>query len=130
MQNKIIRYLLNASPRTHIGCDQFKIVGMLPVEYRVVQMKLNHMFNIITNTAPNYLKTGVTMVRNFHSINTRSSVMSCVVPRVKGFGKCSFLYTAILEWNALPLRVQQCTTLVSFKINAKKYLWTKVRSES
>lgn len=59
MQNKVIRFLMNAPPRTRIGYepyDQFKSVGMLPVKYRVVQLKLNHMFNIITNTAPNYLK--------------------------------------------------------------------------
>ena len=87
------------------------------------------MFNIITNTAPIYLKTGVILAHNFHSFNTRSSIMSCVVPRVKGFGKGSFLYTAISEWNALPLNVQQCSTIASFKVNVKKYLWSKLAGE-
>ena len=41
-QNKIIRYVLNLSSFTHIGLDEFKIVQMLPVEYRVQQLKLNH----------------------------------------------------------------------------------------
>ena len=34
-QNKIIRYILNLSAITHIGLEEFKIVQMIPVEYRI-----------------------------------------------------------------------------------------------
>ena len=54
-QNKIIRYVLNLSPFTHIGLDEFKIVKMLPVEYRVQQLKLNHMYDIVNGVAPDYM---------------------------------------------------------------------------
>ena len=54
-QNKIIRYILNLSPITHIGLDEFKIVKMLPVEYRVQQLKLNHMYDIVNGVAPDYM---------------------------------------------------------------------------
>ena len=35
----IIRYMLNAAPRFHVGVNEFKYVGLLPVEYRVEQLK-------------------------------------------------------------------------------------------
>ena len=43
MQNKIIRYLHHAPPRTHLSLSHFKSAKMLPVEIIVKQIKLNHM---------------------------------------------------------------------------------------
>ena len=31
LQNKVVRYLLNLTPRTHVGVSEFKCVNMLPV---------------------------------------------------------------------------------------------------
>ena len=59
-QNKIVRFLLNAPPRFHVGANEFKTVGLRPVECRVEQLKLSHMF--IINQAPEYLRTNVEMV--------------------------------------------------------------------
>ena len=39
-QNKIIRYMLNAPPKFHVGVNEFKYAGLLPVEYRVEQFKV------------------------------------------------------------------------------------------
>ena len=36
-QNKIIRFMLNAPWRFHVGANEFKHVGLLPIEYRVEQ---------------------------------------------------------------------------------------------
>ena len=47
--------MLNAPPRTHIGPVERKEVGLLPVEDRVKQLKLNHMFDIIHKRAPEYM---------------------------------------------------------------------------
>ena len=33
LQNKVVRYLLNFTPRTHVGVNEFKAVKMLPVNY-------------------------------------------------------------------------------------------------
>ena len=54
-QNNQIIYILNLSPITHIGLDEFKIVKMLPVEYRVQQLKLNHIHDIVNGIAPDYM---------------------------------------------------------------------------
>ena len=44
---------------------------MLPVEYRVTQLKLNHMFNIVHGSAPEYLKNNINITRE-PAHNTRS----------------------------------------------------------
>ena len=50
-QNKIVRYLLNAPPRTHIGYSEFSQVNMLPVD---LSLKLNQINNIVHGKAPTY----------------------------------------------------------------------------
>ena len=63
-QNKIVRFLLNAPQKFHVGANEFKTVGLLPFEYRVEQLKLGHMVNIINVKAPEYLRTNVEMVQH------------------------------------------------------------------
>ena len=99
-QNKIVRFLLNTPPRFHVGANEFKTVGLLPVECRVEQLKLCHMFNIINLTAPAYLRTNVEMVH--HRYPTKASNLACVIPKVKGSGQTSFFYSSICHWNKLP----------------------------
>ena len=77
-QNKIVRFLLNAPPRFHIGAHEFETVGLLPVDYRVEQLKLGHMFSIINVQAPEYLRTHFGMVH--HRYHTRAINLACVVP--------------------------------------------------
>ena len=40
LQNKTIRFVLNCSPRTHIGFNEFKIINWIPVSEHVKQIKL------------------------------------------------------------------------------------------
>ena len=115
-QNKVIRFLLNAPARTHIGANEFRKVGIkLPVELRVKQLKLNLVHNIINGKAPNYLSESINLTRNQHNINTRSSTLSLQVPYVKSFGKTSFQYTGIQAWNELNCDVQGAISKSSFK---------------
>ena len=51
-QNKLIRFILQFSARSHVGYSEFKMAGMLPVEKRVKQLQLNHIFNIVHGNAP------------------------------------------------------------------------------
>lgn len=41
-----VRYILKVPPRTHVGAQEFKQVGLLPVALRVNQLKINHMYDI------------------------------------------------------------------------------------
>ena len=75
-QNKIIRYMLNAPQRFHVGVNEFKYVGLLPIEYRVEQLKFGHMYSIINSNAPNCLRANTDMVRNQHLYNARIGIGS------------------------------------------------------
>ena len=56
MQNKIVRFILDLGPRAHLSTIEYKKVNMLPVSYRVKQLKLNHVFNIYNDKCSLYLK--------------------------------------------------------------------------
>ena len=128
-QNKVIRFLRNAPARTHIGANEFRKVGMLPVELRVKQLKLNLVHNIINGKAPNYLSESINLTRNQHNINTRSSTLSLQVPYVKSFGKTSFQYTGIQAWNELNCDVQGAISKSSFKYLVKKFLFNYLNNQ-
>ena len=129
-QNKIIRYLLNAPARTHIGFDEFKKVRLLPVASRVEQLKLNHMYGIVNGKAPEYLCKQVQMVSEQHSHQTRGSSLACVVPRVNSFGITSFMYTGIKIWNNLPISLKKVKSKQLFKQEIKKYLFNKSKVQN
>ena len=58
-QNKIIRFMLNAPWRFHVGANELNHFGLLPIEYRVEQLMLGHMFNIVNGNALTYLISGI-----------------------------------------------------------------------
>ena len=102
-QNKIIRYIiLNLSLITHIGLDEFKIVQMLPVEYRVQQLKLNHMYDIVNGIAPDYMSTLLEIPPIDQHIIARNSTLSFAIPQVSTSGLTSIFYTGASLWNSLP----------------------------
>ena len=128
-QNKTIRFLLNAHGRTHIGPAEFRQVNMLPVELRAKQTKLNHMYNIIQGTAPNYMSSNIRLTSTQHSINTRSGSLSLTLPSVKSFGFHSFHYTGPKAWNELSSQIQCSISKSIFKRNVKLYLQNYMSQE-
>ena len=74
IQNKLIRFILGISTRSHIGYREFSSSNMLLVEYRVTQLKLNHMFNIVHGSAPEYLKIVLTLQENLHIIQDQEAL--------------------------------------------------------
>ena len=84
LQNKMVRFNLKLGPRSHIGDEELKTVGMLKVEDRVRQLKLNHVFKIYNEVAPEYLNSHFTKLINIHRYNTRGSANNFLVPKIKG----------------------------------------------
>ena len=78
-QNKIVGLLLSAL-RFHVGAH----VGLLPVDYRVEQLKLVNMFNIINVKAPEYLTTNVL-------IHNKSQQLGMCYSKSEGFWTNSLL---------------------------------------
>ena len=107
-----------------MGANEFKHVGLLPIEYRVEQLMLGHMFNIINGNAPTYLISGIIM--NQHRYSTRARELSCVIPRVKSSGLTSFMYQGVCHWNNLPLEIKQCPSKDTFKYQVKCILYSRL----
>ena len=62
--SKIVRIWLNATPRFHVGANEFKSVGLFYVEYLVEYLQMGHVFTIINVNAPECLRNNVEMVRH------------------------------------------------------------------
>ena len=56
-QNKVVRYILDLHPRTHIGQNELDRVGILSIEDRARQLMLNHVYDIYNGSAPSYLQS-------------------------------------------------------------------------
>ena len=54
-QNKLVRFILNMDSRSHIGQTELNKFGMLSVNDRVTQLKLNHVYQIFHEMAPDYI---------------------------------------------------------------------------
>ena len=93
----------------------WEVVGLLPIEYRVEQLMLGHMFNIINGNAPTYLISGINM--NQHRYSTRARELSCVIPRVKSSGLTSFIYQGVYHWISYHLKLS--TAPIKVLINIK-----------
>ena len=126
IQNNVIRLLLNHPSRSHIGLEDFKKADLLPVEYRVRQLKLNHTYNIYHHSAPSYLSSK--FILTSHN-RTRNSASSFILDRVGSYGLNSFIYTSVKLWNALPLYIRQSTSKEIFKKRVRKHFISKLQSQ-
>ena len=82
-QNKVVRFILDLGPRSHVGQTELDKVGLLNTSDRAKQLMLGHMYNVYNGCAPVYLLDTFSK-RNDQRINTRSSSTSFVLPRVTG----------------------------------------------
>ena len=126
-QNKLIRFVLGLPSRAHLGHKHFRDAGWLPVALRVRQLTLHHTFKILNGSAPSYLQHGFTKVCDVHSIRTRHSNNSLVVPGLGRHGQKSFLAVAIRAWNGLPFRIRGSQTFTVFKKSVRHHLFQSLR---
>ena len=126
-QNKLMRFVLDLGPRSHIGPEHFKSLKWLPVSKRVDQITLTHVFKIRNGLAPDYMKDHFTSQDTIHSYNTRLSHKGAfAVPKVKGFGSKSFFCSGISLWNRLPANITQNQKVSVFKSSVKEFLLDRV----
>jgi len=122
MQNKVVRFVLNLDSRSHVGQEQRKQLGLLSVEDRMTQLKLNQVFKIYHGLSPDYLSFNFTRISSIHHHSTKGSPHNFFVPRVQGQANNTFFYSGIQHWNSLLNSVKQVNKFPKFKEAAKKYL--------
>ena len=106
-QNKVLRFILDLSPMHSVNSTVLETLNMLNVDRRVKQMRLNHVFNIVHNTAPSYLSLNFTSTSQHYS-NTRSAnSLDFRLPSIKSCQDQTFYFNAIKDWNKQLLRLDR-----------------------
>ena len=128
-QNKIVRFIFELDARSHVSIDHFKHLNWLPVQSRVEQIMLCHVFKINRNVAPEYLKIFFTSQDTLHNYNTRlRSKGGYCIPKVKSLGAISFSFNSAKLWNdiAFNSNVVNTGTYYSFRIAVKDVLFSRL----
>ena len=128
VQNKMIRYVLNYSNRSHLVATDFNEVKWMSIENRIKYLALSHVFNCLDEQAPEYLQV-FERVNESHHYNTRHSVNALILPKVGSYGIKSFQYIGAIIWNSLPDEIQTTFSKSLFKVRCKIYIMS-VLSES
>ena len=128
VQNKMIRYVLNYSNRTHLVANDFNEVKWMSIENRIKYLAASHVFNCIEEQAPEYLQV-FERVNESHHYNTRHSVNALIIPKGGSYGMKSFHYIGAKIWNSLPDEIQTTSSKSLFKVRCKKHFMS-VLSES
>ena len=122
-QNKIIRFVLKMDPRSHVGANEFKSIGWLPVSRRVDQIILNDVFKIKSGQSAQYIAENFIKASSLHSYGTRFRESgNFSIPKVKSFGKKSFVYNGCILWNDLPSHIKEKLSIYDFKMTVKKHV--------
>ena len=99
---------MKIDPRSHIGSNEFKSLGWLPVSRRVDQIVLNHVFKIKSGTSADYMIEHFVQVTSVHSYGTKFRENGCFsIPKVKDFSKKSFAYNGCIFWIDLPKTIKE-----------------------
>ncbi len=129
IQNKIIRFILDLEPKTHITSEHMAGLNTLKLPERAKQLRVNTTHKIYYNQAPTYLQTNFNKARD-RTQQTRGSHLNFVVPNVKGAKSNTFYYNAIKKWNKLPTELKTCENTASFKKELKSHLQQMVTEEA
>ena len=116
----VIRFILNLKPMTRISYSILSEIKMLKVDDTAKQLRLNNVFNVYDELAPQYLNQHFLRVADSLSYRTRGRLFNSVVPSIKGCDSHTFYYNAILDWNSLPDDIKSITNKSSYKTAVKK----------
>ncbi len=121
------RSILNIKDKHATRTTQlFKTLGWMPIDVRVKYFEGIQMYNIINDTAPQYLRECFTHVSGVHRHNTRNRHRdNLTVPSFKlATGQRSFMYRGAILWNCLDEHIKCSPTIDIFKVRYAKYLKT------
>ena len=120
----MLRFVSGFDCRRHVGKTELKSLSWLTVPDRIKFFKLVHLFRIKHGLAPHYLRTNITSVSDAHSYNTRGSTSDFYVSRSLSATPSSFAYSCVRLWNDLPRRVKDIGSLMVFKKELRRFLFS------
>ena len=93
-QNILVRFIKNLGPRSHIASLEVYSLNILKVDFRVKQLRLDHMHKIFNGNGPSYLSEHFIKVSDVHHHLTRGSTENFIVLSVSGVAATTFF----LQW--------------------------------
>ncbi len=99
LQNKMIRFMLDLEPRTHITEEHMAELNILRIPGKVKQLRLNTAHKIYYDKAPTYLMANFKKARN-RTQHTRRSHWNFIVPNIKEVEGNTFYFNAIKDRNS------------------------------
>ena len=126
-QNKTIRLILQLNSRTHLQFEHFSKANILPVQKRVEQIKLCHMFKINSKISPSYLINSFNRCTHGYTLRSLNNFQ---IYSYNNTGVTTFGYSATVLWNSLPNSTKECSSYSRFKYEVKRYLWGNFKKEA
>ena len=119
LQRRMVRYIFSLAPRSHVGTEKLRELCWLSVSDKVRFFKLQHVFKIRLRLAPEYLSKRFHPIAGTHSHITRGSGYNYRI--TKDLAKCqiTFAFTAITDWNSLPVPLKECKCFPAFRSKLK-----------
>ena len=127
IQNAAFRLVNCLRRRDHIT-PQLLSLHWLPIRFRIHFKIATLVYRCINGIAPVYLSELVNLhVPGRSGFRSECDALKLVVHRyhLERYGERSFLASAPVIWNALPLFLRSCTSLLSFRKNLKTYFFKK-----
>jgi hypothetical protein len=121
------RWAKKLGPRTRINYPVFSDVGILNIENRVHQLRLNHIHKFFYGKGPKYKGHNFNKARDLHHHSTRGKHYNFVVPNVNGMTSTTFYFNAIKDWNSLPIPLKSTKIFQSFKSGVKEFIINRCR---
>ena len=121
-QNKVVRFVLELEPRSHIGQNELDRISVLKVSDHAKQPTLHQMFHIYHRTTPKYL---LDLFRpNSNPYSTRTNQHSFAIPRTNS-SSTPFSVTGAMEWNSLSVTIKCNATFHQLKEAIRSILRTQ-----
>ena len=137
IQRRAIKWI-NGEPFTSYSEEMFaskqKELNILPIKLKFIYNDLVVFYKVVNNLIPVKLPDYITVCqpeslrytrRNapIHDLTDVSTYKSSIVPCSNAL-KHSFFYRSMIRWNDLPVTVRQSESMLGFKSNLTKHLWT------
>ena len=124
-QRKMVRFVMNADYRFHVGNHELRQLSWLSIPDRVLYFKMNHLFRVRHNLAPKYIMVNFKSIALSHSHNTRGRDFNFHLSKDTSQSHSSFMFTAAKHWNALPDCLKSIPDYHVFKKRLREHLFSK-----
>ena len=116
IQNAAAKAIVGLYKHDHLG-DTLKELHWLPISYRIKFKVILLVYKCLNGMGPDYLSSMFNFASTTHTIHLAE-------PRIYSqYGERSFQRAGPKLWNGLPLDLKTCSSLESFKVALKTFLF-------